>query len=564
MDISRKDSPAQRFLALWFPYLQAERLLRLRFGASWRSRAPQTPLLFSRREGNMQRVAAMDARAEALGLRLGLGVAEARAIHPAAEVVPHDREADRRFLVALADWCDRYTPLVAIDAEDGLFLDVTGCTHLFGGEQAMLNEVMAHFRGFGLDIRAAIASTPGAAWACTRYASGMIIEKGAEAAVIRAMPLAALRLEAASRANLESVGLRNVGALIDTPRAPLARRFGKAVLLRLDQALGHVEEAISPHISPPLLSVERRFFEPICQMTDIEALVPVLARRLKCDLEGREQGARHMELQLFRVDGAVTRLAIRSSRPLREPEPIQRLFREKINSTSGTIDCGYGFDLIRMAILAAEPLPPQQIVLDDTGGTTDIDVDLFADRVRTRYGKDAIAIPRVAASHVPERALGAVATAPYDPNVGLPQVRPIRLLVTPECIEVAAAEIPEGPPGRFRWRNVSYRVRAAEGPERIAPEWWRQAATPGVDIEAAPKTDTPRDNGHGVSKAGVREDKEKAPPAPLLLMHEAALAGMRDYFRVEDDAGRRYWIFRQGGYANSEHPTRWFMQGLFA
>lgn len=523
MELFTHDIPnPRRFLALWFPYLPAERVMRLRFGRSWRTQAPASipPLVFSRRESNTQCVAALDARAEALRLRIGLGVAEARAMHPSVEVIEEDGEADRSMLEALADWCDRYTPLVAIDGRDGLFLDIAGCAHLFGGEKKMLDDVLGRFRHQGFDARAAIASTPGAAWAAARHAPGSIIEHGEEKTRAAHLPLSALRIDAAICESLESVGLRVIGALFEVPRAPLVRRFGKLVTLRLDQMLGQVDEAIAPRLTPPVLSVERRFFDPISLIANIEELVPVLTRQLKGELERREEGARHFELQLFRVDGEVSRVAVLSSRPVRDPKLVGRLFKEKLAAAAPSIDPGYGFDLVRLAVLATSPLAAQQGRLDADGHDRDDDMALFADRVRARLGSRAITSIQLVASHLPERAVRSVS---FDsPAAGesispTDRQRPLRLLAA-EGIEVTAAEIPEGPPGRFRWRSVSYRVAGAEGPERIEPEWWNTFGK----------------------------------------------AGSRDYFRVEDEAGRRYWLYREGRYGASEAPPRWFMQGMFA
>lgn len=478
--------------------------------------------MFSQRDSNTQRVAGLDARAEALRLRIGLGIAEARAIYPSIEVLEADPEADRQLLEALADWCDRYTPLVALDGADGLFLDITGCAHLFGGERAMLEDVLTHLFNQGFEARSGLASTPGAAWAVARHGSEPVVEPGDEADIFAPLPLAALRLEPATIRSLESVGLRIAGALMTAPRAPLVRRFGKLVTLRLDQALGAVEEPISPRLPTPLVSVERRFFEPISEIEHIEELVLVLAQQLKLELERRNEGAQHLQLQLFRVDGAVARISVMTSRPLREPKLIAKLFHEKFAAPSFSMDPGYGFDLIRLAVLTATPFAGEQTSLEATGRDPDADISLFADRVRARFGSQAIGQPRLVASHLPERACE---TAPFalQPAAAADEMlpdteRPLRLFARAESVEVMAAEIPEGPPSGFRWRHVAYRVSSAEGPERIAPEWWRTETT----------------------------------------------VQTRDYFRIEDEEGRRYWLYREGFYGEATGSPRWYMQGLFA
>lgn len=467
----------------------------------------------------------LETRTRALNLKPGMGIAEARAIHPAIDVVEAEPEEDRRLLESLADWCDRYTPLVVIDGADGLFLDITGCAHLFGGEQSMLDTMLAHFSRLGFDARAGLASTPGAAWAAGRFAEISNVAPGQEAALMKPLPIRALRLAADSCASLESVGLRTVGSLMSTPRAPLVRRFGKLVMLRLDQALGTVEEAISPRFPVPPLSIERRLADPVSLMDDIEALVALLAIQLKPELERRCEGAERLQLLLFRVDGAVSRIDIAASRPLQDPDLIRRLFHERLKAVETDVDAGFGFDLVRLCVLVTARLDAIQ---SDLGGET-VDcakaVSLFADRVAARLGDQTVTRPVLLESHVPERA---VLSVPFsrsaDPGAAegsaghAVRERPIRLFDLPECVEVTAVEVPEGPPSHFRWRRISRRITRAEGPERIEPEWW------------------------------LGKDD----------------AQTRDYFRVEDEDGRRYWLYRQGLYGAAHTSPRWFIQGLFA
>ncbi|MBZ9817500.1 DUF6504 family protein [Mesorhizobium sp. CA7] len=496
--------------------------------------------MISHRDNNTQRIAALDERAEALRLKRGMGIADARAMHPSIDVVEADPEADRRLLEGLADWCDRYTPLVAIDGEDGLFLDVTGCTHLFGGERAMQDEILARFFQQGFDARAGLASTPGAAWAAARFHGDRIVAGGEEEALLSPLPLSALRIAPETRASLESVGLRTAGAVVAAPRAPLARRFGATLLLRLDQALGRLDEAVSPRLPVAPLSVERHLAEPVVHTDDIERLVSRLAIALKTDLERRGEGARTLALLLFRVDGAVNRIAVGTSRPMREPRLIQRLFHERLTALEQSIDAGFGFDLVRLSVLSVAAFDLAQGDLTGETDDDDADIALFADRVRARLGEAAVLKPVVVESHLPERAVKTVpfAEAPQGrapaagrtppprtapPMTVYPPERPVRLFRSPEPIEVPATEIPEGPPMNFRWRRALYRVARAEGPERIAAEWWRQL--PG---------------------------EEEAPT--------------RDYYRIEDSEGRRYWLYRQGLYSSAAQaaPPRWFMHGVFA
>lgn len=517
------DASRRRIVALWFPYLAADRVLRKRWGRSWRSANPvRGPLIISHRESNTQRICALDEQAEALHLKRGMGIADARAMHPGIEIVEAEPDADKALLDGLADWCDRYTPLVALDGVDGLFLDISGCAHLFGGERAMLNDIAKRLLGQGFCVKLGAASTPGGAWAAARFSNAAILTPKSEAAFLAPLSLSALRLAPELRERLEGVGLRRVGMLLQAPRAPLARRFGKGLLLRLDQALGAVEEAISPRLPVAPLSVERFLPEPLVRMEDVEHLLGLLANTLKGDLERRGEGARRLELRLFRVDGLVSRIAVGAARPLRDPHLILKLFRERLAVLGDQVDAGYGFDLVRLSAALVAPYDDRQADLVDSTGDEGEGIAHFADRVRARYGPETIVRPVLVESHIPEHAVTAVAVedrveaVPIQDERGANPERPIRLLQHPELLQVSA-EVPEGPPIHFRWRSALHKVARSEGPERIAPEWWRDRA----DAET------------------------------------------RDYFRIEDTEGRRFWLFRRGFYGTAARPPAWFMHGLF-
>lgn len=461
-------------------------------------------------------------------LKRGMGIADARAMYPSVEIIEAEPEADRKLLESLADWCDRYTPLVALDGSDGLFLDITGCAHLFGGEEPMLDELLSRLFQQGFNARGGLASTPGAAWAAARFLTSGVMAPGDEEASLTPLPLSALRIAPSIRISLESVGLRTIGMIMAAPRAPLARRFGKELLVRLDQALGHIEEAISPRLPVPPLSVERHLAEPIMLTEDIESLTAMLASTLRKDLERRAEGVRTLQLALFRVDGAVRRITVGTSHPMRDPLLIRRLFHEKLTALENDIDAGYGFELLRLSALAVSDFEMEQTDLAGDAFDDGEALALFADRIRARLGEHAVVKPVPVESHIPERAVVTIPFAEVLPGkikradgkqvVLTGPERPIRLFRRPEPVEVVATEVPEGPPLHFRWRRTMHRVARSEGPERIAPEWWR--------------------------------DREDAPT--------------RDYFRVEDADGRRYWLYRQGLYGVSQEMPRWFMHGIFA
>ncbi len=473
------------------------------------------------------RLTALDEAAEAIGLKRDQGVAEARAICPGLDVVEEDKAADHRLLEALADWCDRYTPLVAFDGHGGLFLDISGCAHLFGGEAALLKDILQRLRNLGLDVRGSISSSPGLSWAVARFGDDRIVAPEAMEEALAPLPVASLRLDEETVAALQKLGLREIGDLLAAPRAPLARRFGAHLLLRLDQALGIDEEPISPRRPVASLSAERRLSEPVQAEEDILLLARQLAETLKLGLEARGAGGRMFELLLFRVDGRVFRIEAGASRPLREPKRIAALFSERIKAVHDDLDAGYGFEILRLNIVQHQDFDAGQSDFAG-GGQSDTTLAAFVDQVAARLGPDCLQAFALHESHVPERASLSVAAADVlaggqrpvqSASFGFSRGdRPLRLFEMPEPVETFAAEVPEGPPIRFRWRRMLHQVRRAEGPERLAAEWW-------VDGEEAPA---------------------------------------RDYFRIEDEAGHRFWLFRQGLYGQSGPPPRWFMHGVFA
>ncbi|OBZ93744.1 DNA repair protein [Pararhizobium polonicum] len=471
------------------------------------------------------RLTALDEAAEALGLKKNQGVAEARAIYPTLEIVEEDVGADRRLLDGIADWCDRYTPLVGLDGRDGLFLDITGCSHLFGGEKALLKDILSRLFQLGIDARGAISSAPGLSSAVSRFGSGGVIAPEEMEPVLAPLPVASLRLEANTVAALQKLGLKRVGDIIAAPRAPLARRFGAHLLLRLDQALGRDEEPVSPRRPVASLSAERRLAEPVQTQEDILSLTGQIALSLKASLEERGAGGRVFELLLFRVDGRVFRIAAGASQPLRDPKRIAALFSERLQAVHDDLDAGYGFEILRLNVMRHEAFDAAQ---EDFDGARQKDVSLavFVDRVSARLGADCLQSFQLRESHVPERAVTMAPAMDALPPARRPapsgfswsrSERPLRLFPRPESVDVSVAEVPEGPPESFRWRRMLHRVLRSQGPERLAMEWWID----GADARA------------------------------------------RDYFRIEDDTGHRFWIYREGLYGQMP-PPRWFVHGVFA
>ncbi len=488
---------------------------------------------------NAMRLVAIDGTGFQAGLRVGQTLSDARALIPDLDSFDHDPVADAALAEAIAGWCDRYTPLVALEqpvdeiagACAGLFLDISGCAHLFGGEQAMLDDVVGRLRSGGFLASAAIADTPGAAWAFARYGDHRVVAPGEHKAALLDLPLAGLRLENDLLDMLRKLGLRTVGCIASLPRAPLAARFGSTLLRRLDQALGREDEAISPRLPVPELTAERVFAEPIVLADDIERTATQLAANLRKGLDERQLGARELELKLFRVDGHVVSIRVRSASPVYTAPRITMLFRERIAGFHEDLDAGFGFDLIRLNILESEDRPAEQADFTAKSGGGEAYGSLV-DKLGARLGTDRVQHFVAADTHIPERSFGllpeAAAGARPEPDLlwqadnerpGGPVVltRPLLLFERPERVE-AVAEVPDGPPIRFRWRRALYCIARSEGPERIACEWWR-------------------DGRGGLS---------------------------RDYFRVEDDQGYRFWIFRQGLFERETRHPSWFMHGMFA
>ncbi|WP_167333610.1 DUF6504 family protein [Sinorhizobium arboris] len=517
---------SQRILSIHFPHLPADRIARSRWGASWlsRGRPDHPPVVFAAKIDNAMRLVALDTFAERIGLKRGQGAAEARAMCPSLDVIAADPAADLAFLEALADWCDRYTPLVALDGTDGLFLDITGCAHLHGGEKALISDVLSRLFSLGVEARATVSSTAGLSWAVTRYGDIDVIAPGDGDPVLAPLPVAALRLPAETSAALERVGLKQIGDLLEAPRAPLARRFGSFLLLRLDQARGFEDEPLSPRLPVASFSAERRLAEPLQDEEYILELTRHLARDVRSSLERHGEGGRLFELLLFRVDGRVFRVRAHAAVPLNDAGRIAALFRERLQAVHDDLDAGYGFEIVRLSVLRSERLDPAQ---QDFSGVPDESQPLaaFVDKVSARFGPDCLMQATLAESHLPERAGGfasvtdvaAVLRPPALEEGAFPENRPLRIFAHPEPVE-ATAEVPEGAPRSFNWRKTRYRVARAEGPERIAAEWW-------IDGENHPT---------------------------------------RDYFRIEDQDGRRFWLFREGLYGRETASPRWFMHGVFA
>jgi protein ImuB len=509
-------STPRRFLALWFPWLSTDRLRLSASSAANVADGAPAPLALVEKQRGAMRLVAVDAAATALGLAPGLSLADARVRVPDLAVADHDPQADARLLARLVDACDRYTPMVATDLFDGLTLDVTGTAHVFGGEAGMTADLARLAPFWRVTVRHAFADTPEAAQALARY--------GRDGHDIAALPVTALRCEEEVATALGRAGLRTIGDLAERPTAPLAARFGQEICDRLDRLLGRADSRISPRRALPALQFDRRFAEPIARTDDVLTVIAELARDADRAMERRGKGGRRFAVRLFRSDGERRDLAIETGRATRDAALVRRLFVERIEALADPIDPGFGFDLIRLAVPVLEPLAPTQLELDG-GEVSDGELLALIDRLSTRLGRTRVQRLAPRDTHIPEQAvlaLPAIETpAPErwpDPAPDEPPLRPVHLFDPPQPIEVTAAAFPDGPPHQFRWRRTSHDVTRYEGPERIAAEWWKR------DDNAGPT---------------------------------------RDYYRLEDARGRRFWVFRHGLYRETDRP-RWYVHGLFA
>lgn len=496
------------------------------------------PLALILRSARGAVIHALNPAARALNLSRGQTQADALAMIPHLACHPADPAADTRALQALAIWAERWSPSVTVDPSDGglegLFLDLTGATHLFGGEAETIAAIEQRLVRAGVRARCAMAPSPGGAWALARWGRGVRIATDRTLSdALAPLPVEALRIDDAALRQARRFGLKTVGSLYPMPRAGLARRFrdgaGVGLVRRLDQALGVTAEGLTPTRAPPRYRGWEAYADPLTDTAGIEARLPDLCDGLARAMEGDGQGARALTLTAFRVDGRTSAVSVRMGRALREVSVWMRLFRE---TGMARIDPGFGVDALMLTADATEPVIALQTALGGEARARHAEGRAaLIDRLSARLGEAAVRVATPQGSWMPERAerwIPALAVTPRAiSDAGDPRrTRPLLILDPPEPVE-AIAELPDGAPARFTWRRVSRRVARADGPERLSPEWWR-----------------PRPDGRQVRT--------------------------RDYYRVEDDQGLRYWLFREGLYgpeytgAPDERPPSWWMHGMFA
>ncbi len=488
------------------------------------------------REENRVVVAAACPAAQALGARAGMPLTQVRAQMPGIDICPADQEGDRAELMRLAlALARRWTPTVAIEGDDTLFLDLTGVAHLHGGEARMAARLVRMLGRLGFAARVAVADTPGAAWGLAHYGAGGICAGGGHLEAIAPLPIEALRIEGKAVELLHRLGVMRVAQLAAMPRGPLVKRFGKGLVLKLEQALGRLPEPLRPVIPREAIVAAQRFAEPIATPEAIAHWLGQIVTQLAATLEAEGLGATRIELIADRIDGVPQRIRMGLARPSRDAAHILRLLTRRIEE----VEPGFGIDAIALHVRRADILGPQPVIerLDEEAAP---ELAVLIDTLATRIGMGAMWRSRPVESDVPERSVAPMqvldppervaargkaddvrkldrnpALHPWHPE----WPKPTRLLRRPERLDHVLAEMPDHAPRRFTWRGVPHSVVRADGPERVHGEWWK--------------------------RAGERHS-------------------VRDYFRVEDEAGCRYWLFRKGdGERAVSGDLSWYLHGVF-
>lgn len=492
------DGIQRRVVSIWFPRLASDRVLRMR--------PIEGPFALTLEQSNTNRIYCLNRAAERLGLSAGMPFSDARAFCPDLQSRPADPLADRRFQHALRRWAVRYCPWVGLEDEDGLILDITGTAHLFGGEAELLMDMRQRLSRAGICARIGLGDSRGAAWALSHHGEGSAAI-GCALDALKDLPVVALRLEEKTVTALSRFGLRTVNDLASAARAPLTRRFGSSLLMRLDQALGYQPEQITPLADPPHYGVRMTLPDPIGVSSDVMAGTERLLVQLCEKLKSCETGARILCLTLRRVDQDSQQVELRLARPMRDAARILPLFERGIKD----VDAGYGIDQMRLEATQVESMPVQQLSHVSSGGKDRLD-DLIT-RIGTRIGLENVQRFLPADSHIPERSFLIAPAAYSTPERAWSPIRPRPLHIFPPNPLMGAQSTPT-PPKHFRWRRMSFSTARATGPERIAPEWW------------------------------LEEDSWRS--------------GVRDYWTVETRQGRRLWLF-----FTPQNPG-WFIQGEFA
>jgi protein ImuB len=475
------------------------------------------PLIVYAKTGNAYTITSLDRNASKAGLRVGMPVADARAIHPQIVAVEADEAADEALLDHIAGWCDRYSPIVVKDPPRGLFIDLTGCSHLFGGDGAVLSDIQKRLEHQGFISRSAIAPTPGAAWAMARASQAKLADDDTLRDLLAPLPVSALRLEGSALTLMKRLGLDTIGQIMDGPRKPFSARAGKHAMMRLDQAFGQAREPLTPHRPPPEQFALRKLVEPILSMEAVMTVAESLTGELCGSLRQEGKGALLFRLHLFGVDNKTRHVELGLSRAENDPAIVRRLLGERLSLTPQALDAEFGFDAIRLDAHEILPIVLRPVDLAPVSLRDQEAEARLVDRLAIRLGDQSIGRPSVRSVHAPERSnrwtkMPITIDPPALAEDGVVR-RPLTLFRRAQPV-TAISPMPDGPPKRFTWRRIPHDVVRAEGPERIAPNWLR------------------------------------APDGKA-----------RDYYRVEDKDGRRFWLYSEG--PRDGMAPQWYVHGIF-
>ncbi len=512
-------SHRREIVSIWLPFLAIDRWHR-----QTAPEASEFATALTTESAHGPRITAVNDAALKTGAQVGQRLVDARALHPEIRTAPADLAGDRKILERLTLWAQRWGPWSMVDGDDAILLDVTNASHLRGGPKTMLRDIIFNCEQRGFRSRCAMAATASAAWALSHYGDQFsIADIDNPMRSLSELPVAALRLDPVISSLLRRLGLKCIGDLKNAPRTSLARRFRDHrnpltnPLIRLDQLIGSVPEPMVPLHRDDPHRVTRKLMEPILHRTLLGQIMNDLAVDLVRDLESRRLGTRRLEMRAYRIDGDVAVRALELAQATRNAPHIVRLFSAKLDD----VQAGFGIDQVDLLSTWSVPMALAQSDMDDNRQQTGTTLPQMLDRICARLGPDAVRIAVPARSHIPERSFRfAAPNAAVKPDQNEMQFyqRPLKLLERPESITVFYAT-PEGVPRQFRWRGQVHDITRSEGPERIAPEWWTE-------------------------RSNVR---------------------LRDYYRIEDDAGRRYWIYRNGlaGDGRGGAPD-WYLHGMFA
>lgn len=496
---------SKRFLSIWLPYA----------GTDWhRVKHPEfrnCPLVLSEPSHGKMIVAAPDHLARKQGIYKGMAVADARAIIPSLKVIDHKPRLLPKLFQAMAEWCIRFSPVVAIDGTEGLLLDVTGCTHLWGGDEKYVQEIKKRFLSKGYSIRLAMADTIGTAWAVSRFGKIEVVERGKNAEALRLLPPEGLRLDTETSTRLHKLGLNRIGDFMSMQKTALRRRFGSQIISRLQQALGVEEEFLEPVCPAEPFQERLSCLDPVTTATGISIALETSLGALCAKLRSEEKGLRSAVFKCFRLDGRVEQVKIATSHATHSTKHILKLFESKLPD----IEPAEGIELFELAAPLVEDHSPAQEKLWENLGAGEKNISEFIDRVISRIGSGYISRYVPEEHYWPERSFKQATSILEKPSIEWPanKPRPVHILLYPEQIDVTAP-IPDYPPMLFRRRGKLHTVKKADGPERIEQEWWLQEGR------------------------------------------------HRDYYVVEDEEGKRYWLFRSGHYGTPS--CKWFLHGFFA